>query len=74
MPLLQSGSIVDILNMKYPLGVKNEVILASILKEVLKGLSYFHNEGRIHRDIKAGNILMDNEANTFISDFGVSAH
>jgi len=46
--------------MKYPTGVKNEVILASILKEVLKGLNYFHNEGRIHRDIKAGNVLMDN--------------
>jgi len=60
MPLLQCGSIVDIINMKYPTGVKNEVILASILKEVLKGLNYFHNEGRIHRDIKAGNVLMDN--------------
>lgn len=60
--------------MKYPTGVKNEIIIASILKEVLKGLSYFHNEGRIHRDIKAGNVLMDNQANTFIADFGVSAH
>ena len=60
MPLLQSGSIVDILAMKYPMGIKNEVIIASILKEVLKGLTYFHNEGRIHRDIKAGNVLMDN--------------
>ena len=59
MPLLQSGSIVDIINMKYPSGVKNEAVLASILKEVLKGLNYFHNEGRIHRDIKAGNVLMD---------------
>jgi len=74
MPLLQSGSIVDIINMKYPSGVKNEVVLASILKEVLKGLNYFHNEGRIHRDIKAGNVLMDQDANTYISDFGVSAH
>ena len=74
MPLLQSGSLVDIMAVKYPNGVKNEIVIASLLKETLKGLKYFHNEGRIHRDIKAGNILMDNKANTYISDFGVSAH
>ena len=73
MPLLQSGSVVDILNMKYPTGVKNEAIIATILKETISGLDYFHEEGRIHRDIKAGNILMDSDGKTMISDFGVSA-
>ena len=74
MPLIQNGSVVDIINMKYQKGIQDEVILASLLKEILNGLNFFHTEGRIHRDIKAGNVLVDQNANTYISDFGVSAH
>ena len=54
--LFTSGSVLDIIkHMKRsaqvdPLqGVLDEVVIATILREVLKGLEYFHKNGQIHR-------------------------
>ena len=74
MPLLDAGSLEDILQLKMKNGIKDEALIATILKEVINGLQYFHDCGQIHRDIKAQNILMDYDGGVFLSDFGVSAH
>ena len=43
MPLLGAGSVVDVMKTNFHQGLKDEVLLATILKEVANGLDYFHS-------------------------------
>merc|ERR1719277_1333270 len=54
-------------------GFEDEGVIAYILRETAKAIKYFHDNMQIHRDLKAGNILLSGDAKVYLSDFGVAA-
>eukprot|EP00744_Colponema_vietnamica_P002861 GILI01004451.1.p1 GENE.GILI01004451.1~~GILI01004451.1.p1 ORF type:complete len:448 (-),score=135.25 GILI01004451.1:567-1910(-) len=71
MEYCSAGSISDL--MKISKRTLTEEQIACVCLATLRGLEYLHGHKKIHRDVKAGNILVAQDGSTKLADFGVSA-
>ncbi|KAF8905436.1 kinase-like domain-containing protein [Gymnopilus junonius] len=71
--LMNKGSAADIMRYGWPGGMEEDVVRC-ILRQALQGLNYLHVNGFIHRDVKAANLLIDDDGTVLLGDLGVSAN
>jgi serine/threonine-protein kinase len=68
MRYLEGGTLREVLDeARLPLG---EVVY--MLRQIASALDYAHRQGVIHRDIKPSNIMVDQDGNAFLMDFGIA--
>lgn len=67
---MENGSLVSVLDKFGPLP---ESLVVIYLQQALLGLKYLHDNGVLHRDIKAANILINKEGDIKLADFGVAS-
>ncbi|XP_074598879.1 serine/threonine-protein kinase msn isoform X5 [Brevipalpus obovatus] len=67
-----AGSVTDLVKSTKGNSLKEEWI-AYVCREILRGLAHLHTNKIIHRDIKGQNVLLTDNAEVKLVDFGVSA-
>lgn len=68
MRYISTGTLTDLIE-KGPIPLKEA---SRIFKQIASALDYAHERGVIHRDIKPANILMDENNNAYLTDFGIA--
>ncbi len=68
MRFLRGGSLHDWLKQ----GALEPVVAFRVLEQIAAALMFAHRRKVIHRDLKPGNILLDEDRNAYLTDFGIA--
>ena len=69
MPHIEGESLRERIDREKQLGVEDAV---AITQKVANALDYAHQHGVVHRDIKPGNILLSEQGEPLVADFGIA--
>ena len=67
--LATGGALIDLL---LDNGAMSEDQCKSMFRQIVLGVHHMHSQGICHKDLKVDNILLDDEQNAKIADFGFS--
>jgi len=68
MPFVETGTLDDLLQGE-PLPQEQ---IRKIISQVGEALHHAHSQGLVHRDVKPSNILIDQDGNCLLTDFGIT--
>jgi serine/threonine protein kinase/PKD repeat protein/uncharacterized protein YraI len=68
MRYLEGGTLKDVLDR----GALPLVDISYFMRQTASALEYAHRQGVVHRDIKPSNIMIDQDGNAFLMDFGIA--
>lgn len=69
MELLDGGNLAQLIRNKAQLPTAQ---IAGLLDQIASALDYAHRRAIVHRDLKPQNVLLDQEGNAFLTDFGIA--
>jgi len=69
MEYVEGQTLAELLKIKHPFALAD---IQTIIAGVLSALEYSHRMGIIHRDVKPGNIMIDNAGAVKVMDFGIA--
>jgi serine/threonine protein kinase len=67
MPYMPNGSLAD----RLKVGALTPKEGAKLFAQISSALNFIHQNGIVHRDVKPGNILFDENGNAYLGDFGL---
>lgn len=73
MRMQEGGSCKAIMSTLSPSGFTDEKLVATIVRDIVKGLIYLHKNHVIHRDIRSSNILLHANGMCKLSEFGLTS-